>query len=140
MLGIIAAHGLGLLPFALHASPVPSLIGFAASGVIYGPYSALSFSLLQERTPAAHLTTVLAARTAVLLTASPVGAASGGLLLGRAGPAPLVTGCGIAMIALAAIAALVLYTRFSSRHDRLLGLARRPTPIADLAADLQSLV
>jgi predicted MFS family arabinose efflux permease len=108
MLGIIAAHGLGLLPFALHTSPVPSLIGFAASGIIYGPYSALSFSLLQERAPAAHLTTVLAARTAVLLTASPLGAAFGGCLLARTGPAPLVAGCGIAMIALAAIAALVL--------------------------------
>lgn len=111
MLGIIAAHGLGLLPFALHASPVPSLTGFAASGIIYGPYSALSFSLLQERAPAALLTTVLAARTAVLLTASPAGAALGGLLLTRTGPARLITGCGITMIALAAAAALVLCAR-----------------------------
>lgn len=111
MLGIIALHGLGLLPFALYASPIPSLAGFAASGIIYGPYSALSFTLLQERTPATQLTTVLAARAAVLLTASPVGAAFGGFLLARTGPAPLIAGCGIAMIALATVAALVRATR-----------------------------
>jgi MFS family permease len=116
MLGIIALHGLGLLPFALHTSPVPSLTGFTASGIIYGPYSALSFSLLQERTPAAHLTTVLAARTAVLLTASPAGAAFGGFLLARTGPAPVVTGCGAVMIVLAATAAVVLYTRRPTPH------------------------
>jgi predicted MFS family arabinose efflux permease len=111
MLGIIALHGLGLLPFAQHTSPIPSLIGFAACGIIYGPYSALSFSLLQERTPAAHLTTVLAARSAILLAASPTGAVFGGFLLARTGPAPLIVGCGIAMIALAALAALVRYTQ-----------------------------
>jgi predicted MFS family arabinose efflux permease len=118
MLGIIALHGLGLLPFAQHTSPIPALIGFGASGIIYGPYSALSFSLLQERTPATHLTTVLAARTAVLLTASPAGAAFGGFLLARTGPAPLIAGCGIAMVALAALAALVVYTRPSTPPGR----------------------
>lgn len=116
VLGIIALHGLGLLPFAEHTSPGPSLIGFAACGIIYGPYSALSFSLLQERTPATHLTTVLAARSAVLLTASPAGAAFGGFLLPRTGPASLIAGCGIAMIALAAVAALVRHTRPPTPH------------------------
>jgi hypothetical protein len=129
MLGIIAAHGLGLLPFALHDSAAPSLIGFASCGLIYGPYSALSFSLLQERTPAAYLTTVLAARTAVLLTASPAGAAFGGFVIARAGPAPVVAECGIAMIALAAIAAVVLHARSASHlHLRRRSGRLDPTP------------
>lgn len=71
MLGIIAGHGIGMLPFALTDTALPSLIGFAFAELIYGPYSALSFTLIQDRAPADSLTTVLAARSAVLLTASP---------------------------------------------------------------------
>jgi predicted MFS family arabinose efflux permease len=126
MLGIIAAHGVGLLPFAERGSAIPSLIGFAACGVIYGPYSALSYSLMQERTPAAHLTTVLAARTAVLLTASPTGAALGGVLVARAGPAALIAECGVAMIAIAAIATVVRYARRPRRQRRALSAAGSP--------------
>jgi predicted MFS family arabinose efflux permease len=108
MLSIIAVHGLAMLPFALHTQPVPSLIGFAVAGVIYGPYSALSFTLLQDRSPAGALTTVLAVRSAVLLTASPTGAAAGGLLLDGWGAGPVLVGSGVAMIVLAAAAALVV--------------------------------
>ena len=78
MPAIIAGHGIGMLPFAFTGSAVPSLLGFAFAGLVYGPYSALSFTVLQDRAPADSLTTVLAARSAVLLTASPLGAASGG--------------------------------------------------------------
>jgi predicted MFS family arabinose efflux permease len=108
MLGIIAVHGLAMLPFAPPAQPGPSLAGFAVAGVIYGPYSALSFTLLQDRSPAAALTTVLAVRSAVLLTASPTGAAVGGLLLDDWGARPVLVGSGVVMIVLAAAAALVV--------------------------------
>ncbi|MDH6109047.1 MFS family permease [Kitasatospora sp. MAP12-15] len=68
MLGIIAGHGLALLPFALHTNAAAaSLAGFAAAGIVYGPYSALSFTLVQDRTPADSLTTVLAAAAAAVL-------------------------------------------------------------------------
>jgi hypothetical protein len=119
VLGIIGAHGLLLLPFAVHPCAVPSLAGFAAAGVVYGPYSTLSLNLVQERAPAAQLTAVLAARSAVLLTGSPVGAVLGGVLLTRAGPAAMVAASGGAMALLAAVSALVLCAR--SRGGR-----RRP--------------
>jgi MFS family permease len=104
MLGIIAGHGICMLPFAWQHHWGPSLAGFALAGVIYGPYSALSFTLLQERAPATSLTTVLAARSAVLLTASPVGAAAGGFLVSVTTPRDVLIGCGLAMIILALVA------------------------------------
>jgi predicted MFS family arabinose efflux permease len=108
MLAIIAGHGIGMLPFAFTAAAAPSLAGFAFAGLVYGPYSALSFTLLQERALADALTTVLAARSAVLLTASPLGAALGGLLLDRTGAPAVLAGCGVLMIALAGAAAILL--------------------------------
>jgi len=53
-----------------------------------GPYTALSFTLIQERPPQTWLTSLLALRGAVLLTAGPVGAAHGGPLTAAATPAP----------------------------------------------------
>lgn len=98
MLAIIAGHGIGMLPFAITHSALPSLIGFAFAGLVYGPFSALSFTLLQNRAPADSLTTVLAARSAILLTASPLGAALGGLFLDRTGAPVMLVGCGALMI------------------------------------------
>lgn len=97
MLGIITGHGIGMLPFALTDTALPSLTGFAFAGLVYGPYSALSFTLIQERAPADSLTTVLAARSAVLLTASPLGAALGGFLLDRSSAPTVLVGCGVLM-------------------------------------------
>ncbi len=105
LLGVIAGHGLAMLPFGLHAPAVFSLAGFALAGLIYGPYSALAFKLFQDRTPAALLTTVLALRASVLLTASPIGAALGGPLTTALGARQVLTGTGIAMIFVAACAA-----------------------------------
>ena len=59
MLAIIAGHGIGMLPFAFTHTAVPSLIGFAFAGLVYGPYSALSFTVLQDRAPADSLTTAI---------------------------------------------------------------------------------
>ncbi|MFF3350385.1 MFS transporter [Streptomyces sp. NPDC002779] len=118
MLGIIAGHGVGMLPFALTDTALPSLIGFAVAGLVYGPYSALSFTLLQDRAPADLLTTVLAARSAVLLTASPLGAALGGFLLDRTSAPAILVGCGALMILIAATStvALMLHGNHRRRH------------------------
>jgi predicted MFS family arabinose efflux permease len=107
MIAIVAGHGLGMLPFAFTGSALPSLLGFALAGLIYGPYSALSFTLLQERAPASALTAVLAARAAVLLTAAPLGALCGGLALNRVGAPVVLVGSGAAMLAIAAACAIV---------------------------------
>ncbi|MFJ7246423.1 MFS transporter [Kitasatospora sp. NPDC098652] len=115
LLCIIAGHGLAMLPFGLHAPAVLSLGGFALAGVIYGPYNALAFKLFQDHTPTTLLTTVLALRASVLLTASPVGAALGGPLTTALGARQVLTGTGIAMIFVAAFAA-ALRIRSTKRH------------------------
>ncbi|MFI6154439.1 MFS transporter [Kitasatospora sp. NPDC051170] len=114
MIAIVAGHGVSLLPFALSDTAVPSLIGFAAAGLIYGPYSALSLALLQKRAPSGSLTEVLALRSAVLVTASPLGAVLGGLLLHRVDAPALLSGCGLAMILTAVLAAAFLAMRGKS--------------------------
>lgn len=106
-LGIVAGWGAMLVPFGLHAPATVSLVCFALGGVIYGPFTALSFTLFQERTPAAWLTTVLAARSAALLTASPVGTAIGGPLTAALGPSRVLAASGVTTILLALAGAVV---------------------------------
>ncbi|BBB01809.1 hypothetical protein RVR_9390 [Actinacidiphila reveromycinica] len=105
-LGIVAGWGVALVPFGLGAPASVTLVCFAAGGLIYGPFTALSFTLFQDRTPAALLTTVLAARGAALLTAAPVGTALGGPLTAALGPRPVLAASGLATLALAATAAV----------------------------------
>ncbi|MFB6576288.1 MFS transporter [Streptomyces sp. NPDC056402] len=117
-LGIVAGWGLALVPFGLGAPAAVTLVCFALGGLIYGPFTALSYTLFQERTPAASLTTVLAARSAALLTAGPVGTALGGPLVALLGPRQVLAASGIATVALAVIGAAV----------RVRGLRRVRTP------------
>ncbi|WP_405420406.1 MFS transporter [Streptomyces erythrochromogenes] len=106
-LGIVAGWGLALVPFGLGASAPVTLACFTLGGLIYGPFTALSYTLFQERTPAAWLTTVLAARSAALLTAGPVGTALGGPLIALMGPRGVLAASGIATVVLAAVGAAV---------------------------------
>ncbi|KOU68254.1 MFS transporter [Streptomyces sp. IGB124] len=106
-LGIVAGWGFALVPFGLGASAPVTLACFTLGGLIYGPFTALSYTLFQERTPAAWLTTVLAARSAALLTAGPVGTALGGPLIALMGPRGVLAASGIATVALAAVGAAV---------------------------------
>ncbi|MFG2230675.1 MFS transporter [Streptomyces sp. NPDC048723] len=117
-LGIVAGWGLALVPFGLGAPAAVTLACFTLGGLIYGPFTALSYTLFQERTPAASLTTVLAARSAALLTAGPVGTALGGPLTALLGPRQVLAASGIATVALAVIGAAV----------RIRGLRRVRTP------------
>ncbi|MFF4447678.1 MFS transporter [Streptomyces sp. NPDC001502] len=117
-LGIVAGWGLALVPFGLGAPAAVTLACFTLGGLIYGPFTALSYTLFQERTPAASLTTVLAARSAALLTAGPVGTALGGPLIALLGPRQVLAASGIATVALAVIGAAV----------RVRGLRRVRTP------------
>ncbi|MFB7915774.1 MFS transporter [Streptomyces sp. NPDC056061] len=124
ILGIIGGHGIGLLPFALADTALPSLVGFAFAGLVYGPYAALSLTLIQDRAPADLLTTVLAARSAVLLTASPVGAAFGGFLLDRTSAPAVLVGCGVLMILTVPTGIVVRKLNGSRRRRRQRGVRR----------------
>jgi len=72
MLAIIAGHGVGLLAFAITPVAVPSVVGFAFAGLVYGPYPALSYTLFQERVPGDSLTGVLAVLQAIAAENNPV--------------------------------------------------------------------
>ncbi|MBD0694442.1 MFS transporter, partial [Streptomyces sp. CBMA123] len=100
-LGIVAGWGLALVPFGLGAPAALSLLCFALGGVVYGPFTALSLTLFQDRTPPGALTTVLAARSTALLTAAPVGTALGGPLTTALGPRQVLAASGLATLALA---------------------------------------
>ncbi|MGN5637348.1 hypothetical protein [Streptomyces sp. AC154] len=106
-LGIVAGWGLMLMPFGLGVPVSVSLVCFALGGMIYGPFTALSFTLFQDRTPAAWLTTVLAARGAALLTSAPLGTALGGPLVAVMGPRQVLAASGGATLALAVVASAV---------------------------------
>ncbi|MFF9592558.1 MFS transporter [Streptomyces sp. NPDC014646] len=118
MLGIIAVHGIGLLSFAITDTALPSLTGFAFAGLVYGPYSALSLTLIQHHARAESLTTVLAARSAVLLTASPLGAGLGGFLLDRASAPAVLIGCGALMIVIVPTGTVALKLAAGRRRNR----------------------
>lgn len=106
-LGIVAGWGLVLIPVGLAVPTAISLGCFALGGLIYGPFNALSFTLFQQRTPAALLTTVLAVRGAALLTSDPVGTALGGPLTSALGPGRVLVGSALATVLLAVGAAVV---------------------------------
>lgn len=101
-LGIVAGWGATLLlPYGIGAGAATAMACFALGGAVYGPYPALSFTLFQNRTPEGWLTTVLAARGAVLLTSTPVGAALGGPLVAAFGPRAVLAGSGAATVGVA---------------------------------------
>lgn len=112
---IIAGWGACLLPFAFAPAGV-TLVCFALGGLIYGPFIPLTYALLQSSASGARLPVVLAARSAIVMVATPLGTAAGGPIVGALGAARALTASGAATVALAIVAGL-LWTR-----------PRRPSP------------
>ena len=112
---IVAGWGATLLPFGLGAPTAVTVACFTLGGAIYGPFVALSVTLMQAKSPPQHLAAMLAARSAALLTASPLGTALGGPLTTRLGPATTLGGSGLATVTLAAVACARLLARRRNR-------------------------
>jgi predicted MFS family arabinose efflux permease len=108
---IVVGWGLTLLAFGLGAPPAVTIVCFMLGGAIYGPFVALSVTLMQAKAPPRHLAAMLAARSAVLLTASPLGTALGGPLTTALGPRATLGGSGLATIALGTVAGVLLLAR-----------------------------
>ena len=106
--GIVIAWGLSLLPFGFGAPTVVTVACFTLGGAIYGPFVALSVTLMQATAPPRHLSAMLAARSAALLTASPLGAALGGPLTAALGPQWTLGGSGLATVVLGVVACALL--------------------------------
>jgi predicted MFS family arabinose efflux permease len=88
-----------------------TVASFTLGGAIYGPFVALSVTLMQAKSPPRHRTAMLAARSAALLTASPLGAALGGPLTAVLGPRATLGASGLATVSLGAIACVLLLGR-----------------------------
>ena len=106
--GIVVAWGLALLPFGFDVPTAVTVACFTLGGAIYGPFVALSVTLMQAKSPPQHLAAMLAARSAVLLTASPLGTALGGPLTTALGPRATLGGSGLATVVLGAVACVLL--------------------------------
>jgi MFS family permease len=108
---IVVGWGLLLLPFGFNVPVGVTVVCFTLGGAIYGPFVALSVTLMQAKSPPQHLVAMLAARSAVLLTASPIGTALGGPLTAALGPRAALGGSGLATVVLGAIACVLLLAR-----------------------------
>ena len=113
---IVIAWGLTLLPFGLGAPTAVTVVCFTLGGAIYGPFVALSVTLMQAKSPPRHLAAMFAARSAVLLTAAPLGTALGGPLTTALGPRATLGGSGLATVLLGAVAAVLLLARRGNRR------------------------
>jgi predicted MFS family arabinose efflux permease len=71
----------------------------------------MSVTLMQAQSSPEHLAPMLAARSALLLTASPLGTALGGPLTTALGPRATLGGWGLATVALGAAACVMLLVR-----------------------------
>jgi len=109
---IVAGWGACLVPFAFAPTPV-TLVCFALGGVIYGPFTPLTYALFQSITTTANLPSVLAARSAALIVSTPLGTAIGGPLVAGLGAKWTLAASGAATLILAA-AATPIWTGWQS--------------------------
>src|SRR5207244_4408717 len=125
---IVIAWGLVLLPFGFGVPTAVTVASFTVGGAIYGPFEALSVTLMQAKSPPQHLAAVLAARGAALLTASPLGTALGGPLTTALGPRATLGGSGLATVVLGAVGGVLLLAR--RRNQRAGATAGTPSCVA----------
>lgn len=100
---IVAGWGVCLVPFAFAPTWI-TLACFALGGIIYGPFTPLTYALFQSITTTANLPSVLAARSAALIVAAPLGTAIGGPIIAGIGAKWTLAASGGATLVLAAIA------------------------------------
>ena len=103
---IVAGWGACLVPFAFAPFGV-TLVCFAVGGLVYGPFVPLTYALFQSITTTANLPSALAARSAALIVAAPLGTAIGGPIVASIGAGWTLTASGVATVFLAAFATAV---------------------------------
>ena len=130
---IIVGWGAALLPLGLSDAVLPGLIGFAAGGVVYGPFTAICTALFQRACSPHVLTRVLATRTALTAPSTAVGMLLGGPVVSAIGgrstllaSAVLTIALGVLVAAAVRIAGIARLRLASSRAAQLPGPARTP--------------
>jgi MFS family permease len=95
-----ALWGLTMLPLLVITSPVIAAVVFLVGGAVWGPYSTVQTTALQQWSDPAVHGRVLGTQRALLLTAAPLGAALGAAALDVAAPATILAvssgGCALA--------------------------------------------
>lgn len=129
--GIVVAWGVVLLPFGFDLPTAVTVACFTLGGAIYGPFVALSVTLMQTKSPPQHLTAMLAARSAALLTASPLGTALGGPLTTVLGASTTLSGSGLATVALGAVACVLLLARRARRNEQAHSIRNREAQVTE---------
>jgi MFS family permease len=101
-----ALWGLTMLPLLVITSPVLAAAVFLVGGVVWGPYSTVQTTAVQQWSDPAVHGRVLGTQRALLLTAAPLGAALGAAALDVAAPATIlaVSSAGCALAGLGALA------------------------------------
>ena len=117
LVAAVIGWGAALTPLGLLRLPVPALACFAAGGLLYAPYPALSATVFQRESPPELLSQVLAARGALTVLATPLGTALGGPLTAWLGAQHTLLASAAATIAsgLAATALLTTHRRELAR-------------------------
>lgn len=113
---IVMGWGAALLPLGLTDAVVPGLIGLAAGGLIYGPFSAISTALFQSGTPPWALSRVLAVRTALTTPSTALGTLLGGPVVTVLGGRRTLLVSGLLTIALGVAVRGRFRGRFRGRH------------------------
>lgn len=115
---IIIGWGVALLPAGLTNAVWPGLVGFAAGGVIYGPYIAVSTGLFQRAAPPEALSRVLAFRTALTTPSVGIGMMLGGPIVNVLGGRGTMLASGLLTIALGLAVLLALAVRMPGRPQK----------------------
>jgi hypothetical protein len=103
---ITVGWGAALLPLGLTDAVLPGMVGFAAGGLIYGPFTAICTALFQGTSQPHLLSRVLATRTALTTPSTALGTLLGGPIVAAIGgrhtlltSAILTIGLGVAVAA-----------------------------------------
>jgi hypothetical protein len=100
-LAVYVAHDLRASAGLLGAYWTSFGAGALVAALIYGPFIPLTYALLQSSATSANLPAVLAARSAIIMVAAPLGTAAGGSVVGTFGAAQTLTASGAATVLLA---------------------------------------
>ena len=115
MTGIVIGWGLAIVPLGLSTPLWAGLAAFFVGAVIWGPWMSLSMAVLQDASPPGALAQVIAARSSLLILASPLGTALGGPIVAALGARGTLLASAVATIMLGLVATAVLLLR-RARH------------------------
>ena len=116
MTAIVLGWGLCLVPLGLVTPLWVALAAFFVAAIIWGPWMSLSMGVLQEASPPGVLAQVIAARSSLLILASPLGTALGGPIVAGLGARGTLLTSAIATVVLGLITTAVLLARRTKKE------------------------